>query len=79
MSSVITSQVLVRERIDVEGRGKAPQPVFHVQESVVLQLIIHVGDQQVGHQAAQKPAHILGGRAAVGADGVCDLCVVASV
>jgi hypothetical protein len=49
--------------------------MLHVQESVVLQVIVHVGDQQVEHQAAPKLAHILGGRVAVGADGVGDLGV----
>ena len=67
--------VLVPDRIDVKGRRKAPQPVLHVQESVVLQVIVHVGDQQVEYQAAPKLAHILDGRVAVGADGVCDLCI----
>jgi hypothetical protein len=48
-----------------------------VQEAVVLQVIVHVGDQQVEHQPAPELAHILRGRVAVGADGVGDLGVAA--
>jgi hypothetical protein len=57
--------VLVRERIDVEGRRQAPLAVCHVQEAVVLPVIVHVGNQQVEHQPAPEVLHVLRGSMAV--------------
>ncbi|MNL45551.1 hypothetical protein D3C87_1682080 [compost metagenome] len=36
---------LVRKRVDVECGRKAPKSVLHVQETMVLQVIIHIGNQ----------------------------------
>jgi len=48
--------VLVRERVEVKGGRKAPHAVLDMQEAVVLQVVVHVGDQQVEHQAPPELA-----------------------
>jgi hypothetical protein len=35
----------VRERVDVECRRKPPLPAIDIQEAIVAQLIVHIGDE----------------------------------
>ena len=37
--------VLFRKRIDVEGRRQTPLAMCHMQKAVVLQVVVHIGDQ----------------------------------
>ena len=39
--------ILVREGVQVEGRRQAPLAAAEVKKTQVLQMIVHMGDQQI--------------------------------
>lgn len=46
--------VLVRKRVEVKGRRQPPLRVADMQNAEVLQVVVHVGDQEVEHDAAPQ-------------------------
>ena len=44
----------VGKGVDVEGGGEAPVTIVDVQKAVVLQMVIHVGNQQVEKNPAPQ-------------------------
>lgn len=49
----------------------------HMQKTVVLQMVIHIGDEQVEQHPPPKLAHIVNGRMAVRANGIGNLGIAA--
>ncbi len=51
----------MRLRVDVEGREENPQPFAGMEQAVVLQVIVVVGDQDGKQDAAVQFSHLFAG------------------
>ena len=67
----------VGKGVDVEGGSKAPVPVVNVQKAVVLQMVIHVGNQQVEENPAPQLPNVGGRVLCMGMQGIDQLGVTA--